>query len=249
MRAAVLSDIHGNLEALDAVLLDVCTRGYDRLVCLGDVVGYGADSQACIERIREVVSRDDQGRELVVLGNHDQAASGGDDEFFNPTARKAVRWTREQLSLQDLEWLSNLPLSLIYRDLFLVHSSPYRPEEWDYVTTHEDALMAFKSCSQRIVLIGHSHVPFQVSIRHDLTARELLSGERIILNESCRYLINVGSVGQPRDGDPRASYAIVDLEKEFIERYRVAYPIDTAARKIRQAGLPEFLADRLFKGR
>lgn len=249
MRIVVVSDIHGNLEALDAVLSDAARNGYDHLVCLGDVVGYGADPQACADKIREVVSKDEPGRGMIVRGNHDDAASGGGDEYFNPNARMAVRWTREQLDAETIDWLAQLPMTLVFQELFLVHSSPYRPRDWDYVTTREDALMAFKSFGQQIALIGHSHVPFHVSIGRDLAGLELHAGEHLALDDSRRYLSNVGSVGQPRDGDPRASYVIVDSGIRCIERIRVAYPIDTAAGKIREAGLPEFLADRLLKGR
>lgn len=248
MRVAVLSDIHGNLEALEAVLADAQTRGYDRLLCLGDVVGYGADPEACIRRIREVVWRT-YGKDAVVMGNHDEATANGVDDGFNPAAREAVRWTRDHISAESLAWLKGLPMVLETSGLLLVHASPHKPGEWIYVTTYDDALDAFLAFHQRIAFIGHSHVPFFVSTDPSYTRLEKEDREKVRLITGFRYLVNAGSVGQPRDGDPRASYALLDLEEEILERIRVPYPVDTAADKILQAGLPTFLAERLTRGR
>lgn len=248
MRIAILSDVHGNLEALEAVLADAQARGYDRLLCLGDIVGYGSDPEACIGRIREVVWHSD-GVDAVVKGNHDAATANGIDDDFNPAAREAVRWTREHLSDETLAWLKGLPMTLESSGLFLVHASPHKPEEWIYVTTYDEALDAFLAFPQKAAFIGHSHVPFHVLTDTAYTRIEKDDREKLQMMSGFRYLINVGSVGQPRDGDPRACYEMLDLEEEILERIRVPYPVEIAAEKIRRAGLPLFLADRLSKGR
>jgi len=248
VRLAILSDIHGNLEALEAVLADAKEHGYDRLLCLGDVVGYGADPEACVQRIRETVWHT-CGVEAVVKGNHDAAAANGMDDDFNPAAREAVRWTRQHLCEDTLTWLTKLPMTLETSGVLLVHASPYKPEEWIYVTTFDDASDAFTAFHQRVAFIGHSHVPFHVLTDATYTRIERDDRPRIRMMAGFRYLVNVGSVGQPRDGDPRGCYEILDLEEEVLERFRVAYPVDVAADKIRNAGLPRFLADRLYRGR
>lgn len=248
MKIAVFSDIHGNLEALKAVLADAKERGYDRLVCLGDVVGYGADPEECVEVIRREVFVDGSG-ESVVKGNHDDAVAGGDDSYFNPDAKRAVGWTREHLSEGSLQWLSALPYEKRHSGILLVHASPFDPGEWNYVVTMSEAWNAFESFGERIAFIGHSHVPFTVGIDSAQSSLHVETHEHVILKPGWRYLTNVGSVGQPRDGDPRASYVQYDDEEMTLDRIRVEYDIDAAASKIHEAGLPAFLADRLFKGR
>ncbi|MCA9436380.1 MAG: metallophosphoesterase family protein [Candidatus Omnitrophica bacterium] len=249
MRIAILSDIHGNLEALQSVLDHAKGVGYDRLVCLGDVVGYGANPQECVDTIREIVSKDN-GKELVVKGNHDDAASGGGDEYFNDQAQRAIRWTAEQLNGETLDWLRDLEMVFCFDpDYFLVHASPYQPENWHYVVNMGDALSAFDSFEEQVAFIGHSHVPFFVSMENGDEHVQILQTEAVEMESGVRYLTNVGSVGQPRDGDPRACYVFLDLEQRKIERHRVDYDIDLASRKIIDAGLPEFLATRLHKGR
>lgn len=248
MRIAVISDIHGNLDALEAVLEDIRGRGCDRTVCLGDVVGYGADPEECVRLVRAEVWRDSQG-EAVVRGNHDDAAAGGDDRYFNPDARLAVRWTREHLSPESIAWLANLPYEIEYEPCLLVHSSPFQPKEWNYVTTLTEAWNAFQCFTRRVAFIGHSHVPFTVSLGENDSHLQVEPDETVSMRSSWRYLVNVGSVGQPRDGDPRACYVSYDSDEGLIERVRVEYPVDQAVEKIRRAGLPSFLADRLLKGR
>jgi len=249
VRIAILSDIHGNLEALEAVLAEAKSRGYDHLVCLGDVVGYGADPQACVDRIREEVWRD-IGGEYIVKGNHDDAASGGDDTYFNKDAQRAVRWTHDQLRPESVEWLANLPMErTIGPDVYLVHASPDDPGAWNYVVNLSDAFVAFHNFSEKICFIGHSHVPFHVFVNGQESEIHIEPSETLELKEGFRYLSNVGSVGQPRDGDPRGSYVILDRERGILERFRVEYDVERAASKILAAGLPEFLANRLSRGR
>jgi len=249
LRIAILSDIHGNLESLQAVLDHADKQSYDRLVCLGDIVGYGANPQECVDTIRERVSREN-GKELVVKGNHDDAAAGGGDEYFNDQAQRAIRWTAEQLKDETLDWLRELEMLFSYDpDYFLVHASPYQPENWHYVVNMGDALSAFGSFGEKVAFIGHSHVPFFVSKEDEDDRIQIHQVESIEFQNGSRYLTNVGSVGQPRDGDPRACYVIYDVEGGRIDRFRVDYDIDLASKKIIDARLPEFLATRLHKGR
>ncbi|MCA9449509.1 MAG: metallophosphoesterase family protein [Candidatus Omnitrophica bacterium] len=249
MRIAVLSDIHGNLEALEATLQDVRLKVCDRIVCLGDVVGYGANPQECVDLVRSVVWTDETG-EYVVKGNHDDAASGGDDSYFNRDAQRAVRWTKDQLDPDSRRWLSQLPMDLRMEDrVYLVHSSPLEPRHWNYVVSMPDAYIAFQHFTEQICFIGHSHVPFHVA-KHRYEDEVLVEPDNSLkILDEYRYLSNVGSVGQPRDGDARASYVVVDLAQNTLDRYRVDYDRDLAAEKIRNAGLPEFLADRILRGR
>jgi diadenosine tetraphosphatase ApaH/serine/threonine PP2A family protein phosphatase len=248
MRIALLSDIHGNFEALEAVLADAKQRGYDRLYCLGDLVGYGADPDLCIERIREVVWSDSQG-EAVVRGNHDDAVVSRIDKDFNADARRAVRWTVEHLSDTSRDWLDHLPLTCEYEECFQVHSSPYQPSKWNYVTSLSDAQDAFPCFTQKVAFIGHSHIPFTVGADQGLYPIRADMEEEVIFQPQHRYLTNVGSVGQPRDGNPKSCYVIFDSDRGRIQRFRVSYPIEETVRKIHASKLPAFLADRLLIGR
>jgi diadenosine tetraphosphatase ApaH/serine/threonine PP2A family protein phosphatase len=239
MRCAILSDIHGNLEALQAVLDDVAGQDIDICLCLGDLVGYGADPNLCAQRIREVSHQ-------VVAGNHDHAAVGKTDvSVFNPHARRAIAWTAKNLLPENVQYLSGLPYTARLDDLLLVHATPSDPAAWNYLLSRQAAKAEFDIFSDRICAIGHSHQPLVFSQTDGLSnwARQPLrcaSGER--------YIVNVGSVGQPRDGDPRASYVIFDHQADTLQLRRVAYDIQGAQRKILQAGLPPILAVRLANG-
>lgn len=242
MRYALISDVHGNLEALQVVLHHVERDAPDRLVCLGDLVGYGADPQKCIEMVG--------GRtELVVAGNHDWAAVGRTDiSYFNPYARAAVLWTMERLGEFHRKYLEGLPLVLSEGELHFVHSTPERPEEWNYIFSPVQAAYHLSKLQGHICFVGHSHVP--VAFVWDGEEVSWVPGPsfEVHIEPGLRYLVNVGSVGQPRDGDSRAAYAILDLEGGTIEVRRVPYDIATAQRKILKAGLPEVLAERLAYG-
>lgn len=241
MRYAILSDIHGNLEALRAVLADARERS-DAFLCLGDVVGYGADPEACID----VVARQ---CEVVVGGNHEHAVAGLLDlSWFNVWARAAAEWTRARLDDDERAWLGGLPLVREVGDATLVHASPANPADWDYLVSAEDGYAAFGAFAGRLCFVGHSHLPRAWAQGswgrdHDVAAAE------VRLATGCRYIVNVGSVGQPRDRDPRAAYALWDLEARRVTICRVAYDLQTAREKIVRAGLPRFLADRLAAGR
>ena len=241
MRYAVLSDVHGNLEALRAVLADAASRS-DVVLCLGDVVGYGADPAACVDLVGERC-------QAVVGGNHEHAVTGRLDlEWFNPYARAAAEWTRGELSRDAMAWLTRLPLISEVDEATIVHASPAGPDEWDYLVSAQDGFAAFGAFETRLCFVGHSHV-----------SRVWSSGswgrdwepnpEALALEAGSRYIVNVGSVGQPRDGDPRAAYALWDSERRSITVRRVLYDVGAARAKIVAAGLPRFLADRLGEGR
>ena len=243
MRIAILADIHSNLEALSAVLADAREhRGVDEIWCLGDTVGYGPDPNACLDTI---LSMD----HVLVAGNHDLASVGKislDD--FNPYAAEANRWTTTQLSHEYSDQLANLPLTVERKPFTLVHGSPRDPV-WEYVLSLDVAQACFDHFATPYCLVGHSHIPF--ICRQGQRVAELVNVPMyspVPLGEE-RLIINPGSVGQPRDGDPRASYAIYHMEDNSLEFRRVPYDLVATQEKMRRAGLPEYLAERLQHGR
>ena len=251
MRYAVLSDVHSNLEALIAVLGALASERIDRYLCLGDVVGYGADPVPCLTRLQSCDT-------VIVAGNHDYAAVGKlDAGLFNDAARAAVLWTRDQLSIADLDQLRRFPLTATVESFTLAHGTLRHPQRFEYLAEIGQAVDTLVTCRTLICLVGHTHVPclleydrLQRRMLRILTAPgELADVEFAPEPERLRYLVNPGSVGQPRDGDPRASFAVIDTDARRISIRRVAYDVETAQRKIRQAGLPGFLADRLAIGR
>jgi diadenosine tetraphosphatase ApaH/serine/threonine PP2A family protein phosphatase len=240
VRYAVLSDVHANLEALEAVLTDAAPRA-DGVLCLGDVVGYGADPEACVELLAT------RGQ-VLVAGNHEHGVAGLLDlDWFNPWARTAAEWTRERLDDAHRAWLGALPLTAEVGDATLVHASPDRPDEWEYLMSAEDGFAVFGAFATRLCFVGHSHLPGVWSLGSSGPAFEPGSVE-IALEAGRRYLVNVGSVGQPRDRDPRAAYALWDLDRGVVAIRRVAYDVGAALAKILASGLPRFLADRLALG-
>jgi diadenosine tetraphosphatase ApaH/serine/threonine PP2A family protein phosphatase len=247
VRYAVLSDVHGNLEALSAVLADAAYEGALGVLCLGDAVGYGADPVACVELLGERSTG-------MVAGNHEYGALGLLDlRWFNPVARAAALWTREQLGADHQGYLSGLPLSSALGEATCVHASPRRPEEWDYLLSAEDGFEAFPDFATRLCFVGHSHRPGVWSLGSSGPAHEDLGGpawhdHRIPFHDGRRYIVNVGSVGQPRDRDPRAAYVVWDEDERSITLRRVMYDHKAAAAKILRAGLPRALADRLAHG-
>jgi len=247
VRYAVLSDVHGNLEALSAVLADAASEGALGVLCLGDAVGYGADPVACVELLGERSTG-------MVAGNHEYGALGLLDlRWFNPAARAAALWTREQLGADHQGYLSGLPLSSALGEATCVHASPRRPEEWDYLLSAEDGFEAFADFATRLCFVGHSHRPGVWSLGSSGPAHEDLGGpawhdHRVPFHDGRRYIVNVGSVGQPRDRDPRAAYVVWDEDERSITLRRVMYDHKAAAAKILRAGLPRALADRLAHG-
>ena len=240
MKYGIISDIHGNQEALEAALQHLASRRVDELVCVGDMVGYGADPNACVNTIREIT-------ETIVAGNHDHAAVGLTSiDSFNEYAKEAVLWTGVVLSEENKQLIRTLPFSLTLGDALVVHASPYEPEQWHYLFTEAELHMTFRHFSQQVCFIGHSHHPFLfreggsfVTPQHD---------HLYPLPDGSRYIVNVGSVGQPRDHNPQLCCHIYDNEEQMIERIRLPYDIGRAQGKIRNAGLPEFLARRLAYG-
>ncbi len=242
MKYLIIADIHGNLEAFQAVLEDSDNHGgFGHVWCLGDIVGYGPDPSACLALLRQLDP-------LCVCGNHDLAAVGKIDiGDFNSDAAHANRWTSEVLSPEEREYLANLPEVICEGDFTLVHGSPRMPV-WEYIAYSFVAEENFKYFKTRYCLNGHTHVPF-IFEQDEIMVNEgyMKHGDSIMLGDK-RLIINAGSVGQPRDRDPRASYALYDSERMVIEHYRVSYDINETQRKMEKAGLPHFLSARLSWG-
>jgi diadenosine tetraphosphatase ApaH/serine/threonine PP2A family protein phosphatase len=248
VRYFVLTDIHGNAEALDAVVRAVPAGSYDRLLVLGDLVGYGADPNAVIDRVRALKPA------AVIRGNHDKVAAGIEDaEDFNLAAREAALWTAEALTPVNRDYLAELPSGPVIVDdgVEIFHGSP--DDEDAYIFENLDALRALKMTRRPVAFFGHTHLPIAFVLRADLfdiivpDTRERIS--TLMLDKGARYLVNPGSVGQPRDGDARAAYALYDSDQSIVQLCRVPYAVDAAQVKIRKAGLPEGLAHRLGLGR
>jgi|DewCreStandDraft_5_1066085.scaffolds.fasta_scaffold00453_50 diadenosine tetraphosphatase ApaH/serine/threonine PP2A family protein phosphatase len=243
MRYAVISDIHGNLHALEVVLGDIATRGVDIILCLGDVVGYGPDPNECIAAIQAQ-------RILTLAGNHDWAVIGRLDlDYFNPLAREAILWTRHVLRPEGRAFLESLPLEHRVGEILAVHGSPRDPIH-EYVLDGNTALANFLSHDFQICLIGHSHIPgvFAYMGEERVAFRQLPEGSPFALSPDHRYILNSGSVGQPRDGDPRAAYLIVDTALRSATLIRLEYPFRKTQQKMLKAGLPWPLAERLAYG-
>jgi diadenosine tetraphosphatase ApaH/serine/threonine PP2A family protein phosphatase len=250
VKVAILSDVHANLEALTAVLEDVESRSVDKILFLGDAVGYGADPVTCLERLENSVYR-------FVAGNHDHSA-GSDQECLDDlheNAAAAIRWTRGVLPPEVKDRLRKLPLDSVNEGTYLVHGSPYQPGRWEYVMSAQDAERGFGACENKVIFVGHSHIP---AAYVEVECKRLFTGVMrrieqhppgsVEIDPRYRYILNVGSVGQPRDGDPRASYATYDEEAGSYALHRIPYDVERASGKIRKAGLPERLADRLRYG-
>ncbi len=247
MRYLVLTDIHANLEALDTCLADARARTYDETLVLGDLVGYGADPNAVVERVQALAPL------ALVRGNHDKVACGLEQaEGFNTVAKSAARWTLEVLKPEYRDWLAILPEGPhVVDDLVeICHGSPF--DEDAYIFDELDAVRALKVSTRPLCLFGHTHSPitFELSDQSfDSVGPAAATEMKIQLKPGSKYLVNPGSVGQPRDGDPRAAYAIVDTKQRHVELFRLKYPVEEAQAKVIKAGLPEVLAQRLAVGR
>lgn len=246
MRYAIVSDIHANLEALEVVLADVTARKPDGVVCLGDFVGYGPDPVACVERMRGGVLQ------AAVMGNHDLAAVETEDALaakFNPLAYEAILWTRQQLTGAVRGFLAELPQQVRPDGLLCVHGSVRDPIE-EYILDVETARASFGAAEFSICLVGHTHIPtvFEEA-GTSVIGEPLLPDRPLLLRPDRRYIINAGSVGQPRDGDPRAAYLWLDLVAHQATLVRLEYPIARTQEKMMTAGLPPMLAERLAYGR
>ncbi|MFB3853716.1 MAG: metallophosphoesterase [Vicinamibacterales bacterium] len=247
MRYLVLSDIHSNIDALEAALEDARGEPWERLLVLGDLVGYCAEPNAVVERIRSMSP------EAIIRGNHDKAAAGFDDaEEFNLVARQAVEWTASVLTPENRNYLASLPAGPIAVDRLveICHGAP--DDEDDYVVSEESIVRALKVAARALCVFGHTHIGViygQDEMGPVLLGPEAEGSSRIRLLAGRRYLFNPGSVGQPRDADPRASYGLVDTSSMLVEIHRVPYAIERAQARILEAGLPAVLADRLAVGR
>jgi predicted phosphodiesterase len=266
MRYAVIADVHANLEALSAVLEELRDTSVDGILFLGDSVGYGPNPNECIEVLR--------GKALVLIaGNHDRAVIGLTGlEYFNPNARTAIEWTKDILTEENKTFLKSLPIFNILKDkdypsptplpqgegargrvkkvssgenIFLVHSTPKEPEQWHYLIDTQDAYVNFHFFTERLCLIGHSHQP--AIIEQDSEGNIIIYRGKADFKDGRRYIINAGSVGQPRDSNLDACYAI--LTENSVEIKRVSYDILSTQKKMREAGLPLFLIERLARGR
>jgi diadenosine tetraphosphatase ApaH/serine/threonine PP2A family protein phosphatase len=243
LRYVVFSDVHGNLDALDAVLDHASEWDPGYYLCLGDVVGYGANPNECVERLTSLPNC------ACLKGNHDAAVVDEHERtFFHEVALEGIRFTERELTEDNRAFLRNLPYTFEDGKLMAVHASPYRPEAWEYVLDQTGASRAFLSMGdRRVAFIGHSHAP--VVFSDDGVAERFIPGDSLELDVDLRrYVINVGSVGQPRDGNPDASYVTYDDEARSVKIHRVQYDREKAAEKILKAGLPPVLAERLLVG-
>ncbi len=241
MRYAVISDVHSNLDALEAVFSDMDRRQIRDIIFVGDAVGYGPEPNECIALLSAKCS-------TLLAGNHDWGATGRTDiHCFNDYAKCAIEWTAEVITDRSREVLGSFLLSEEKKeeDAFFVHATPREPEEWHYILTLQDAEVNFSYFDNRICFLGHSHQPFMVE-RTD-SGELVVAKDNVLMNRGSRYIINVGSVGQPRDGDPRACYAVFDNDR--VEMVRIPYNIESVQDKMRREHLPYQLIERLALGR
>ncbi|MEK6238529.1 MAG: metallophosphatase family protein [Planctomycetales bacterium] len=241
MRYGVFGDVHSNLEALQSVVDAMQAEGVGRFLCLGDLVGYGADPSACVDLVRELEA-------VTVLGNHDAAVVGIIDSFeFNVFARAAVDWSRHSLSPDQAQYLKDLNyVEVLSDDLLIFHATLTNPEEFDYLESEAQAETNFDLMESRVGFFGHTHVP--MLFEGGPEEAYYLDADEVATRQDRKYLVNPGSVGQPRDGRPAAAFAIYDDEAETVSLRRVEYDVETTQDKILNAGLPEFLAERLGHG-
>jgi len=239
MKLAVISDVHANREALDAVMDSIKERSVDRIICLGDLVNYGIDFEYCINTIR-------QETDVCLLGNHDSTVIGRDPLWImNLEAQKSARWTEEHISEEYKVYLESLKLAHSEDNMLFVHGSPGDPERWGYIINWFDAENQFDNFHETFCYVGHSHVP--VIFNHQERGNRYREGIHHLGSDG-KFIINVGSVGQPRDGDPRACYVVFNEEMGTIEFIRVSYDVMRASKKIASSGVSDFNAQRILIG-
>jgi len=240
VKYGIFSDIHSNMEALAATLMDMYTQGVTHPVCLGDIVGYNASPQECVRLVRELNCP-------VIKGNHDEIVAGvSEGRNFNALAGEGVMYSKKRLSQEEKEFLHDLPYSMRIAGFTVVHASLDDPARWNYVTSSLEAQSSFMYQNTQLCFCGHTHIP-KIFVK-DREVREIPRCDKLELKKSSRYLINVGAVGQPRDRDWRASYVIFTPGQNMVEFRRVPYNLDLAQRKILRSGLPEPLAIRIEIG-
>ncbi len=242
MKIAVISDIHGNLEALTAVLRDIEDHQVEETHCLGDVIGYGCDPRACLRLVEENC-------DIKLIGNHEYMLMGrSSTEQCNPSAQESFKWTQQELTDYDMALIEKYEMQQSRGDILFIHASTFKPEEWHYIVSREQAGRAFNHLDQSACFFGHSHLPTIFLEMPDELPRAKV-GHDFLMDPDQRYLINVGSVGQPRDNDPRASYVVADTDTGDIYFNRVEYDIKTTQEKMARARLPKMLIERLSVGR
>jgi predicted phosphodiesterase len=242
MRYIVFSDLHSNLEALKQFQKEIESISYDKLICLGDIVGYGADPNPCVEWVRSHA-------DLIIAGNHDWGAvEKTDTSYFNPYAYDSCLWTRDQLTEENKNFLKSLPLDHEEDGVYWVHSSPFEPEAWHYVISKEEGKRYFRNFEAPICFVGHSHIPVILEQMNDGEVNDYVS-DIWDIEPGKRYIFNDGSLGQPRDGNPEPSFMIYDSEDKTVKVQRFKYDLRVTQDKILESGLFRYLAERLAKGR
>jgi len=242
VKIALISDIHANLEALEAVLSDIAKQSVDNIHCLGDVIGYGCDPVECLKLV-------DEHCDVKLMGNHEFAALGllGMNDL-NQFARQSMDWTKKQLTDHEFALIADFEIDAVREGCYLVHSSPFEPDRWHYILREDEAAQGFSSLKQQIGFFGHSHLPMIFSQSSEGTIR-VKSGHDFDPDEETRYLINVGSVGQPRDNDPQSSYVVFDTAAVSVAFRRVEYDYKTTQAKMTRAEMPAVLIERIEIGR
>ena len=242
MILALISDIHGNLEALEAVLQDIERQKADKIFCLGDVIGYGCNPIECLRLVNENCN-------VKLLGNHEFAVLGlMSDRGLNDLARESLSWTKEKIGDREISIISDFEMDYTLDDNYFVHASPYEPEAWHYILSSREAAAAFEAAEDNICFFGHTHVPLIFSLYPDGRLRQTV-GHDFLPDDENRYLVNIGSVGQPRDNDPRAGYVIFDTEEKEVLYHRIEYDLTLTQRKMAEEKIPSYLIERLTNGR
>lgn len=242
MRYGIFSDVHSNIEALDAVIGAYKEEEIDKYLCVGDVVGYATNPRECIEKVKAIAT-------ITVAGNHDWAAVNLFSlDYFNPLAKDAILWTMGNLDSEDRYFLQSLELTYQNDGLALVHGTLNSPQDFNYMTDGYIVYRTFRLLETNICFVGHTHAP-GVFVKSENGKIHYQEDSAINIKEDSKYIINVGSVGQPRDGNPKAAYCIYDTDKKNVQIKRIGYDVQAARKKIIAEGLPEFLGERLLVGR
>lgn len=243
LKYCIFSDVHGNLEALETFLEEIAREQYSKLIFLGDAIGYGPNPNECLELIRRHA-------DIILLGNHDHAAiSDADISNFNHYARNAILWTRDQLTEDNINFIKTLTHEAVIGKATFVHATPCQPDRWHYLFTTQEAQVNFRCFNTQICIVGHSHQPLSIirkSQNHDLS---VILDQMIKIEEDSRYIINDGSIGQPRDGNPASCFVVYDAEEDVIYFRRLEYDYTKTQAKMRALNLPDYLIERLGLGR
>lgn len=242
MKYAVYSDIHSNLEAFEVVLKDINRQKVDKKIFLGDIVGYGPNPNECIEILKK-------NADIILAGNHDWAAVGKTDtSYFNPYAKESIEWTAEQLSKENRKFLRNLRPAITLNEFHIFHSTPLEPEQWHYIMTTQDAQENYELLKKDLCFIGHSHQPVVIEFVDKVNIMPFYDLYKQ-LEKDRKYIVNVGSVGQPRDANPDSCYLIYDSKARSFEYRRIEYNIEKVQKKMKKHRLPQYLIERLAYGR